>query len=372
MTPKSAYIHIPFCAHKCDFCDFAAFAGLDHMSDEYCLTVAREIQERVQQYSNSAPLETVFYGGGTPGYIEPRLLKVIHDKLLETTGIKSDAEVTLETTPLTITEEKVHQWFALGINRVSMGIESLQDSELKAIGRDHDSSSARAGIRRAKSAGIKNLALDLIYGLPGQTLASWGETLDQLLSFAPDHLSAYGLNVTGSLKLHYPPGSTAYPDDDSFADMYDMLIDKCKAAGLEQYEISNFARPGYESRHNLCYWRNDEYLAFGVGAHRYVNGVRSANQRSFNKYMRDYLCDELVEEIDDERRTSDGIMLGLRLCAGLDVAAFKQRYKVDLLERFGNKLPTLVEGGFMEVSAGAVRLTRKGILVSNSVLAELI
>ncbi len=342
------------------------------MSEAYCRTVVQEIDRRLQDTPVKEPLKTVFYGGGTPGYIDPAHLNLIHEKLKESPGIAIDAEVTLETTPLTITEEKVHQWFEMGINRVSMGIESLQDSELKAIGRDHDSHSAIAGIKRARTAGIKNLALDLIYGLPGQTRSSWKDTLDHLLSFEPNHLSAYGLNITGSLKLHFPAGSIAYPDDDAFVDMYDVLVDGCKQAGLEQYEISNFARPGCESRHNLCYWRNDEYLAFGVGAHRYVNGVRSANLRSFNRYMRDYLCDETTETIDDERRTSDAIMLGLRLRNGLNLLQFQARYGVDLMHRFAAKLPTLTDGGFLEVSDGALRLTRKGIMVSNSVLGELI
>lgn len=342
------------------------------MSEAYCKTVVQEIDQRLDQNPIGLPLKTIFYGGGTPGYIEPSELNLIHSKLKERPGIADDAEVTLETTPMTLTQEKVHQWFSIGINRISMGIESLQDRELKAIGRDHDSRTAMDGIKRAQAAGVKNIALDLIYGLPGQTLRSWEDTLDKLLSFGPAHLSAYGLSITGSLKLHYPPGSDAYPDDELFASMYDSLIDKCAQNGLIQYEISNFAKPGHESRHNLCYWRNEEYLAFGVGAHRYLNGVRSANLRSFNRYMRDYLSDESSEPIDQERLVSDGIMLGLRLRSGLNPGEFQRRYGVNLMDRIADKLPILVDNGLAEWADGSFRLTRKGILISNTILAELI
>ena len=342
------------------------------MSEAYCHTVVKEIEQRLTATPSHTPLETVFYGGGTPGYLDPVELNLIHEKLRQTPGIAANAEVTLETTPMTLSEEKVQQWLTIGINRVSMGIESLQDSELKSIGRDHDSATAIAGVQRARRAGIKNLALDLIFGLPGQTVASWQDTLDKLLALEPEHLSAYGLNITGSLKLHFPPNSSAYPDDDTFAAMYDILIDTCKEAGLEQYEISNFCRPGYQSRHNLCYWTNNEYLAFGVGAHRYVDGVRSANLRSFNRYMRDCSVDESSEPIDQERKVADAIMLGLRLCCGLNLSQFKQTYQVDLMSRIADKLPLLVDNNLAELNNGVLKLTRKGILISNTILAELI
>lgn len=342
------------------------------MSKAYCQTVSKEIEERLKTHPVALPLRTVFYGGGTPGYIPPEELNLIHSKLVAEIGIDTGAEVTLETTPATLTAQKVDEWFAMGINRISMGIESLQDSELKAIGRDHDRKTAMDGIKRAKDAGVENLALDLIYGLPGQTVDSWEDSLDTLLDFEPMHLSAYGLSITGSLKLHFPPGSDAYPDEDTFARMYDVLIDKCAQRGLEQYEISNFARPGMESQHNLCYWKNDEYLAFGVGAHRFVNGVRSANLRSFNRYMRDYLADESAETIDSEREISDAIMLGLRLRSGINLADFQRRYGVDLLPKLAPKLPLLISNELATLEDGVLRLTRKGILISNSVLAELI
>lgn len=342
------------------------------MSEAYCRTVVAEIDKRLDQQPVGLPLNTVFYGGGTPGYINPCELNLIHAKLIERPGIADDAEVTIETTPMTLTREKVHEWFSIGINRISMGIESLQDSELKAIGRDHDSRTAMDGIKRAQAAGVENIALDLIYGLPGQTLRSWEDTLNKTLAFGPAHLSAYGLSITGSLKLHYPEGSAAYPDEDEFAAMYDSLIDKCARHGLIQYEISNFARPGHESRHNLCYWQNDEYLAFGVGAHRYVNGVRSANLRSFNRYMRDFLQDESAEQIDRERLVDDGIMLGLRLRRGLHLDQFLERYGVDLMDRIKDKLPILVDNGLVELQDRVLKLTRKGILISNTILAELI
>lgn len=371
---KSAYIHIPFCAHKCDFCDFAAFAGLDHLAEQYCKVVLSEIATRLASDPNEEALQTVFFGGGTPGYVEPRILGLIIEQLREQTGIADDAEITLETTPQTITVEKCAQWRSYGINRISIGVESLNDTELTALSRGHTRDDAIQGVKRAQAGGYDNLALDLMYGLPEQSLASWRQTLDDLIELSPQHISAYGLTIAENspLLMRYPRESSQYPDEDNFVGMYEVLVEKCEKAGLAQYEIANFARAGCESRHNLTYWRNEEYLAFGVSAHRYVKGKRSSNFRSLKRYMREFTGDEVSELIDDATRMKEAIFLGLRLREGISLQEFKTTFGVDLTEIRAREIQKLEEGGFIEMLAGNLRLTQKGVLISNSVLGELI
>jgi putative oxygen-independent coproporphyrinogen III oxidase len=371
---KSAYIHIPFCAHKCDFCDFAAFAGVDELSLDYCRTVAKEIQERLNLKSNGDRLSSLFYGGGTPGYIDPAHLEIVHRSIESAIGFDSSAEITLETTPQSITLDKAKAWLELGINRISVGVQSFADSELAAMGRDHTAAQALKGIESARQAGCENVALDLMYGLPEQTVGSWKSTLQIALSLGLPHMSAYGLTIAGNspLLMRYPRDSAAYPDEERFVEMYRLLVDDCSAAGLEQYEVSNFSRHGYQSAHNLTYWRNQEYLAFGVSAHRYVDGVRSSNYRSLQKYMRDYLADETHEIIDADTRAKEAIFLGLRMREGLHLENFIHSYGLDLEQHLSDKLAQLSQGGFIVIEDGWLRLSQQGVLVSNLVLAELI
>lgn len=370
----TAYIHIPFCSHKCDFCDFAAFAGVDDMQEEYCRIVVSEVRARTAASGNAQPLSSLFYGGGTPGYIAPQNLRLIHNCIQESIGIKDGAEISLETTPHSITREKAEAWLALGINRLSVGLESLNDNELTAIGRDHTVQQALDGVEIARKAGFENIAIDLMYGLPTQTIASWEETLNLALSLEAPHLSAYGLTLATNSPLlnRYPRDCAAYPDEDLFSSMYALLVSKCEAAGLAQYEISNFSKPTYESRHNLTYWDNDEYFGFGVSAHRYIDSIRTSNFRGLKRYMRDYMADETREEIDEFTRAREAIFLGLRLRSGIDLESFRVRYGMDLEDLHADKIKRLKDGGFLEIEEGHLRLSQQGVLVSNLVMAELV
>lgn len=371
---RSAYIHIPFCSHKCDFCDFAAFAGVDELEQEYCRIVAREIEERLQAQPNNESLSTVFFGGGTPGYVDPESLALILEALKKNSGIKESAEITLETTPQTISKEKCRSWIGHGIKRISIGIESMSDLELKAMGRDHTRQEAIRGVEAARNNGYENIALDLMYGLPEQTLASWEKTLDDLLSFEPEHISAYGLTIAQNspLLLRYPRDSNSYPDEECFEKMYYMLVEKCAEKNLVQYEIANFAKAGFESQHNLSYWKNLEYLAFGVSAHRYFKGKRSSNFRSLKRYMREFKTDETSEDIDEKTRAKEAIFLGLRLREGLNLLEYKSEYGIDLMQEKGAKISMLCQEGFLTSDNQILKLSQRGVLVSNTVLAELI
>ncbi len=368
----AAYIHIPFCAHHCDFCDFAVAVGADDRMESYCDVVSREIEHRLAQRRDSRPLQSVFYGGGTPGYLPPKLLAAIHETLGRSLDIAEDAEVTLETTPETVTVESARAWLELGINRISIGVESLDDRELSAIGRRGSRIQALRAIEECREAGFGNLSCDLMYGLPEQTLESWQSTLRELLSTPIQHLSAYGLTLAtkSPLLFRYPRDSSSYPDEEIHEAMYEMLVALAEEAGFAQYEISNFSRAGFESKHNLVYWRNDEYFGFGVSAHRYVDGVRSANFRSLARYMRDYLKNESEEAIDYQTRLKEAIFLALRTRPGIDLASFSDRYGVDILDVYRPNVEKLISGGFLDLSSGALKLTRRGILVSNLVMSE--
>ena len=380
--PRSCYVHIPFCSHKCHFCDFAAFAGLEAREPEYFQVLAREITTRLTDFQkeNEAEivLDTLFVGGGTPGLARIDELVFMKSTLEQFCTLSPDCETSLETTPHAITEAKAFDWLQLGINRLSIGIESFQDSELKAMGRDHSRSQALAGIEAAVRAGHKNISLDFMYGLPEQTLASFKDTLREAVRLAEylpiQHISAYGLEiaVNAPLLLRYPRDSKAYVDEDGFVAMFETLVETLEEAGFKQYEVSNFAREGFESRHNITYWKNEPYFAFGVGAHRYVNGVRSANTKSFNVYMRDFDEGSTREAIDHRGEEMETLMLALRMRRGLDLEDFQKRFQKDLLSLKAKEIAILKKEGLVQLSDTHLQITRKGLTVMNSIIGKLL
>jgi oxygen-independent coproporphyrinogen-3 oxidase len=396
-TPQSAYIHIPFCKHKCEFCDFAAFAGLDHLEDEYTAVLCQEIAGRLtsaREASGERPvLKTVFFGGGTPGLLGLDNLRKIFSTLDEHVDYAEDVEISLETTPHAISAAKIDGWRQLGITRISIGVESLSDAELSAIGRDHTVAEAMSGIELAvthasgpvDSVGsdakkkITDISLDFMYGLPTQTLSSFGETLNRAVELSLKwpiigHISAYCLElaVNSPLKSRFPDGDPRYPKDETQVQMYHALVAKVAEAGFTQYEVSNFARPGKESRHNMTYWQNKPYFAFGVGAHRYVGGVRSSNTRSFKKYLREPFIDDQHEVIDQKIAAKEGLMLGLRMLRGLDLEGFAAEHGIDLLTMRKKEIEAMQKEGLIRLSDGRLALTQSGVPISNSIIATLI
>ncbi|MBS1997311.1 MAG: radical SAM family heme chaperone HemW [Cyanobacteria bacterium SZAS LIN-2] len=382
-TPSSIYVHIPFCTHKCQFCDFAAFAGLSHMEDEYTNVLCSELAKRLDlatlKQKDKPQIETIFFGGGTPGLLSLANLQRIMESLRALVDFDENCEISLETTPHAITEEKARAWKSMGINRVSIGIESLLNDELTAIGRDHSVEQALAGIEIAGESGIPLLSIDFMYGLPTQTLDSFGATLDRAIELtrrwpAIGHISSYclELSVNSALKSRFPDGHPSYPSEDTQVAMYHLLVEKLAAADFQQYEVSNFARSGHQCRHNLTYWRNRSYFAFGVGAHRYVDGVRSSNSRSFNKYLRDPFADDVHEVIDSATEAKEALMLGLRMMAGVDLTALLRDFGLDLLQTRAKELQMFEKEGLVQLSDGKLRLTQSGVPISNSIIATLL
>jgi oxygen-independent coproporphyrinogen-3 oxidase len=362
--PISAYIHIPFCSHKCDFCDFAAFAGLNHLENEYCATVMHEMETRLKRDPLKEELVSIFFGGGTPGLIDPKNIAALKNKLLSHATISPDAEIELETTPHSITLEKAKAWLELGVSRLSIGVESFNDNELKAIGRDHTRAQALTGIETAIAAGFKNINCDFMYSLPTQTLSSWRQTLDEILNLAEDnaeikHISAYSLHLANNSPLfsRFPKESVSYPDDEIYESMYLELTEQTEKNGFLQYEVSNFSKPGFQSKHNMAYWNHNPYVAFGVGSHRYYKEIRSSNWRSLSRYMKDPLGDETI-------------MLGLRMRSGIQLDTFTSKYGFDLLQKHSSTVKKLVDGGLMHLTEGYLAITTKGVPVSNSIIAE--
>jgi len=377
-----AYIHIPFCTHKCDFCDFAAFAGLDHLTEEYEQVVLQEIDDRLSALQEKRGdlsenrLKSIFFGGGTPGLVAPSVLGSMVEKLSSYVKTAADVEITIETTPHAITRDKLSQWKKLGVNRISVGVESFLDDELKAMGRDHSRAEALKGLQMALESGIDSVGLDLMYGLPTQTLETFAKSLACATDFADMyenlcHVSAYGLHLADNSPLYsrFPRGAGEYPPDNIYVEMFELLVETLENAGFEHYEVSNFSRPGKQSVHNLAYWKNAEYLAFGVSAHRYLDGVRTSNWRSLKRYMRDWLGDETVDVIDEKTRCREAIMLGLRLRRGIELSAFAEDHGFDLSERFAGVIEKFTRDGFLEKADGRLFLPRKGVPVSNSVIA---
>lgn len=378
LTPESVYIHIPFCTHKCEFCDFAAFAGLSHMEDEYTAVVCAEMTSRLD-LAQKPRIKTVFFGGGTPGLMSVTNLQKIFQTLLSLVELDSAAEVSLETTPHAVSPEKAACWCELGINRVSIGIESLLDEELTAIGRDHGVDQALQGIELVAASGIKELSIDFMYGLPTQTLKSFEKTLDRAIELAKKlpaigHISAYCLELSpnSALKSRFPDGHPSYPQEDEQVAMYHLLVSKLAGAGFDQYEVSNFAKSGRQSKHNMTYWLNKPYFAFGVGAHRYVDGVRSSNSRSFMKYLRQPLADDVMEVIDPKTQAKEALLLGLRMMAGISLSELAQEYGLDLLQERQAEIKMMQDEGLLELSDGKLRLTQAGVPISNSIIATLI
>jgi oxygen-independent coproporphyrinogen-3 oxidase len=365
------YVHVPFCAARCDYCDFATWTDRAHLIDDYVDACVRDVERR------SLPAATsVFFGGGTPSLLPAAQLVRILDTISRAPG----AEVTVECNPDSIDEEKLDAYRAAGVNRVSFGVQSMLDHVLRALGRTHDPDNVARAVAAARRVGITRVNLDLIYGTPGESVADWDATVDGALALAPDHVSAYALTVEPGTPLGtaVASGTRPAPDDDDQAEKYERADDRLAAAGFEWYEISNWARPGEECRHNLLYWRQGDYAAVGCAAHGHADGRRWWNLRLPERYVAAVASGdgpaavEAGHELLDARaRRSERLTLALRTRGGIKVDADEAdcpgvSHLVDELAAAG-----LVTVG--EADDGvAVALTRRGRLLANDVTARLL
>ena len=381
------YIQVPFCQTKCTYCNFHTGVVSSEKYAPYAQAVQREIanhrdlQEAVGvgfRTNETEVVDTVYFGGGTPSLLEPAHLQNILNEIRASFSCEW-REVTLEADPETVTAEKANAWAAAGINRVSSGVQSFSDLELKSSGRMHRREDVYRAASILRPAGINNLSFDLIVGLPHQTPESWRNSLDELIGLSPEHVSIYMLEVDeGSrlgrelLSLGNRYSAPAVPSDEQMADCYDLARDLLANAGYEHYEISNWAKPGFSSRHNLKYWRRNPYLGFGAGAHSFNGKMRWANAHDSMQYaaaiQAGKLPAEQIEEVSAQQAHEEEIFLGLRQLVGINLSQMDSSYARTL----GGKLASLETAGLIEREGDIVRLAPKKLSVSNEVFVELL
>lgn len=364
------YIHIPFCKAKCAYCDFYSLAHSEEKMDAYMAALLRHLEE-VAPRAAGMQVDTVYFGGGTPSYLGAARLCRILQTVLRRYDVARDAEITLEANPDSAGDWKeLRRLRRAGFNRLSLGVQSTDDALLRRIGRVHTYEQVQQAVMAARKAKFTDLSLDLIYGLPGQTMEDWQRTLADAVALGPEHLSCYGLKLEEGTPLWQQRQTLTLPDDDAQADMYLYTVAALGEMGYEQYEISNFAKPGKASRHNLKYWNMEEYAGFGPGAHSDFGGVRYGYVRDIDSYIAGKLVLSESENDSTLARDYEYVMLSLRTAAGIDRQTFEKRYRqrfqpmetlFEQYEKAGLALPT--EGGW--------RLTPKGFLVSNSIIAAL-
>jgi oxygen-independent coproporphyrinogen-3 oxidase len=386
ISPSSLYLHIPFCRIKCTYCAFNTYVNLDNLIEPFVQALIQEI-EIVGQSKPGQQLHTVYIGGGTPSLLTVEQLQRILIAIKSEFDLLPGSEISMESNPSDLTSDYMAGVRGIGVNRLSIGMQSANESELKLFERRHDLEAVIRAVEAARKGGFDNLNLDLIYGIPQQTLANWENSLKVLLQLHPEHVSLYALGLEDGtpLKTWVDMGKYPAPDDDLAADMYDLATDMLDGAGLAQYEISNWAKPELECRHNLQYWRNLPYPGVGPGAHGYADGVRYSTILSPQRYIkvmkeannafiypRTPATDQAVM-VDRDSEIAETLIMGLRLTQeGIDRETFRQRFGEDLLDVHPETIARYEKHGLLYVDDKVVRITTKGRLLSNMVFRELV
>ncbi len=366
---RGLYIHIPFCARKCQYCDFVSFSGMESSIDAYLDAVGVQMRLYV-----GAAVDTVFIGGGTPSFLSVGQLQRLLDMVSDNFDIAADAEFTVECNPDSISEEKAHLLLRGGVNRVSVGVQSFDDTELLAIGRIHNAETAYNAVTMLSRCGFSNISIDLMASLPHQTAESFKKTLERSVSLPIKHISVYSLIIEDGtpLKAKYESGEYELPDDDTDRELYAYTARFLQKYGFSRYEISNYAMPHYESRHNINYWDCGEYIGIGAAAHSYLDGARFANTSDVARYINGDFCGGDKEILSENDKIGEFMMLGLRKTKGIDEAEFMRRFGKSIDDVFGVKIDRFVKLGVIKRSDGAIRLTDRGFDVANTVLCEFI
>jgi oxygen-independent coproporphyrinogen-3 oxidase len=368
------YLHIPFCAAICNYCNFNRGLFDAAVKDRYVAALLSEIRRE----GDGAAADTIYFGGGTPSLLEPAEVGALVDACARVWALDADAEITLEANPETVTPERLAGFRAAGVNRVSFGVQSFRDEELGRLSRLHSASRAVQAFRAARATGFDNISLDLMMWLPQQSVDDWLASVDALIALEPEHASLYLLEIYPNAPLQdaMARGRWSVAPDDDAADMYLSGLERMDSAGYLQYEISNTARPGRRSRHNLKYWTDGEWLGLGCGAHSTRNGIRWRNLSSTEEYMAAVSEGQSAaterRALSREERLEDALFTALRLSEGIDVEAVKRRYGVELWARFGGALQPFVDQGVLLYDGRAVRLTRAGMLIAHEVMTVFI
>lgn len=366
------YVHVPFCSAICNYCNFNRGLFDAGLKEQYVAALRREIASQ----GDGAAADTIYFGGGTPSLLDPGEVETIVAACGRAFSVSADAEITLEANPETVTTESLAGFRAAGVNRLSFGVQSFRDEELQRLTRLHSAARAAEAFRSARRAGFDNISLDLMMWLPQQTIVHWLESVDTLIGLAPDHASLYILELYPNAPLREAMARRQWslaPDDDA-ADMYLEAMAHLDAAGYQQYEISNVARPGRESRHNLKYWSDGEWLGFGCGAHSTRRGVRWKNLSSTTEYIAAVTCGGplIVERrvLSAREALEEALFTGLRLVRGIDVNTVKARYGVDVWDIYRRQLEQFREAGVLIYDGRLLRLSRAGMLLANEIMAK--
>ena len=368
------YLHIPFCAAICNYCNFNRGLFDAGVKDQYVRALATEIRTA----ADGSLADTIFFGGGTPSLLEPLEIAALVQACRDSFAVAADVEITLEANPETVTSERLEAYRAAGVNRLSYGVQSFRDEELRRLSRLHSAGRAVDAVRLARAAGFDNVSLDLMMWLPQQSTGEWLESVDALVDVGPDHASMYLLEIYPNAPLRdaMARGQWSVAPDDDAAEMYLSGLDRMDKAGYVQYEISNTARPGRASRHNLKYWQDGEWLGFGCGAHSTREGVRWKNVASTSEYIstvsRGGQPGAERRVLSSDERLEDALFTALRLSEGIDLRAVKDRYGADVWARYGGELQTFVEAGLLVYDGARLRLTRPGMLLAHEVMTVFI
>ena len=382
----SLYLHVPFCRSKCTYCAFNTYTRMEHLIEPFVAAIIAELRSCAPGAAGSL-VHTIFLGGGTPSLLRPTQIAEILHAIYSNYRVSRDAEISLEANPNDLDETWLRAIREAGVNRLSLGVQSTHSRELRLFARRHDRDEVARAVSDARRAGFDNLNLDLIYGIPEQTLSDWEHTLEQILFLQPEHLSLYALSLEEGTPLRkwVERGQVAAPNDDLAADQYELASECLAAAGYEQYEISNWTRPGHACRHNLQYWHNLSWLGLGPGAHGHAAGLRTRTLLAPQRYIEVcssaaepgcYPLTSATEDYDILSRAdeiSDTLIMGLRLTQkGIVRAAFRERFGEDLLDIHGPVLRRHQERGLLEIDSSRVRLSQEGRLLANIVLRDLV
>lgn len=358
--PKSAYIHVPYCSSKCHYCSFVSFC--DRSSVEKYLDC---LDKEINHYYDGEALKTIYTGGGTPSSLKPFQIKNILDKF----SYDKFCEKTIELNPEDIDNDYLSQLYDVGINRISLGCQTFDDEILKTINRRHNSKKVKDSVRMAQKIGFKNISLDFIYGLPNQTLRDFLDNLNEAVELDIAHISLYGLKIEEGCYFYKNPPKNL-PDDDMQADMYLAAIENLINRGFEHYEVSNFSKPGFRSKHNLTYWKNEEYYGFGVAAHGYKNGIRYENKINIKDYLENPFEHRSETKLTKKDKLEEEIFLGFRIMDGIDVQKINQIYGCDFKNLYKDVLEKYLKYNLILPTQNGYKLSPNGILVSNDVLAD--
>ncbi|WP_040907485.1 radical SAM family heme chaperone HemW [Youngiibacter fragilis] len=373
MDRLGLYIHIPFCEKKCYYCDFASYSGKRALVVPYLNALAKEIEAKTR----GRCFDTIFIGGGTPSYLSSEEL-VILSGILSGVSRTEECEFTMECNPGNITKEKAKVLWGMGVNRISIGLQSSNDTLLMDIGRIHTFREFRDNFLMLREAGFKNINVDIIYGLPGETLEIFGKTLDDVAMLEPEHISCYSLIIEENTQFYVRRrrDTLILPDEDTEDAMKDLVTSRLESLGFLRYEISNYAREGFECRHNRNYWEFGEYIGCGAAAHEFTGGLRRENIRTVEGYIRSIESDSdaavRVHENSREDSIEEFLFMGMRLVEGISLNSFKSRFSEDIMDIFGDVIRRHMGDGLLVIEGDRMRFTEKGMDLSNHVLSDLI